>query len=241
MEASMPRIRADFCLTGSVGYDFDPAEITKALGITPSRERTLDDWPEAIRHPKKELPEGIGAAVSWEVSTEKETSWAVSNQFDELIDKLKGKEEAINKLRSKHDLKAGFNISLNMTLPDGPELFLDKDITIFIASIGASVGFDYYIDPFSYDIADKYLPIGSVVRLKNGSKLLMIFGRAQIDTAKGEVFDYAGCLYPEGNISDKHSFLFNHEDIEELRYRGYDDNDEEEELNARLREHYQQD
>ena len=240
METPLPRIKVKFFLTGPEGYDFDPAEITEALGITPSSARNLDDWPEAIKNPVRPLPEGYGPRISWSISTEEEASRDTNAQFERIIEIFKGKEEAINELKAKYNLTANFEIVVNMILDNGPVLGLEENSIAFIASISASVGFDYYIDPFSYEIADKYLPIGSVVRLKNGSKLLMIFGRAQIDTAKGKVFDYAGCLYPEGNISDKHSFLFNHEDIEELRYRGYDDCDEEEELNARLLEHYQQ-
>ena len=47
---------------------------------------------------------------------------------------------------------------------------------------------------------DKYLPMGTVVILKKGSKKLMIFGRKQMDTATQKEYDYISYLYPEGNI-----------------------------------------
>ena len=47
----------------------------------------------------------------------------------------------------------------------------------------------------------KYLPIGSVVILKNGRKRLMITGYAQVDLEKKDkIYDYCSCLYPEGVI-----------------------------------------
>jgi hypothetical protein len=65
------------------------------------------------------------------------------------------------------------------------------------------------------------LPIGSVVLLKGGSKKLMIYGVMQSDT-EGNDYDYIGVLYPEGNIGAQAQFLFQHEDIEEIVFRGYE-------------------
>jgi len=73
----------------------------------------------------------------------------------------------------------------------------------------------------------KYLPLGSVVVLRNGEKRLLIFGRRQKDTANPRVFDYVGVPYPEGNIMPKATFLFNHEDIARIFYLGYADEEEE--------------
>ena len=59
----------------------------------------------------------------------------------------------------------------------------------------------------------KYKPLGSVVLLKNGTKRVMIYGRKQILASTGELFDYVGCLYPDGNIVSEYTFLFNDDDI----------------------------
>ena len=77
------------------------------------------------------------------------------------------------------------------------------------------------------DYIQKYLPLGTIVALKTGGKKLMIFGRYQQDTANDQVFDYVGCPYPEGNITAKATFLFNHEDIGWIHYLGYADADDE--------------
>ena len=70
---------------------------------------------------------------------------------------------------------------------------------------------------------DQLLPIGSIVRLKEGEKRLMIFGYDQVNPETEEAFDYSGVFYPEGNIGLESIFMFNHENIEELQFIGYSD------------------
>ena len=82
----------------------------------------------------------------------------------------------------------------------------------------------------------KYLPIGSVVMLKNGKKRLMVTGYAQIDMQKmDKVFDYCGCLFPEGVISTQNTMLFNHNDIAKIYCLGFSD-EEQKEFNKKLLE-----
>ena len=67
------------------------------------------------------------------------------------------------------------------------------------------------------------LPIGSVVLLEEGTKRLMIFGVKQTNEDTNIEYDYIGVLYPEGNIGNENQFLFNHEDIKEVVFTGYED------------------
>ncbi len=82
---------------------------------------------------------------------------------------------------------------------------------------------------------DKYLPIGSVILLKDADKRLMIYGRNQKDTGTNKICDYVGCLYPEGNIDLQHTYIFNHDQIERVFFIGFQD-EEELELNKYLRD-----
>ena len=66
------------------------------------------------------------------------------------------------------------------------------------------------------------LPIGSVVLLKNGQKRLMIFGVKQTDNDTGVEYDYIGVMYPEGNMGEAGQYLFNHSDIDQEFFRGYE-------------------
>jgi len=77
-----------------------------------------------------------------------------------------------------------------------------------------------------------YLPIGSVVLLKEGKKKIMIYGRRQKSVKSDVEYDYVACLYPEGNISEKFTFLFNEDNIENVVFRGYSDAEDEAFVNA---------
>lgn len=83
---------------------------------------------------------------------------------------------------------------------------------------------------------EKYLPIGTVVLLKGGSKRVMITGFCSVDSNKSDViYDYNGCVYPEGYLSSDQTCLFNHDQIDKIYYMGFVD-DEEKEFKAKLNE-----
>ena len=69
---------------------------------------------------------------------------------------------------------------------------------------------------------DYLLPIGSVVKLRNGKKKVMIYGVKQTDAKTDTTYDYVGVLYPEGNIGQEYQLLFSHDAIEEIYFRGYE-------------------
>ena len=71
---------------------------------------------------------------------------------------------------------------------------------------------------------NELLPIGSVVLLKKGRKRLMVSGIKQTDDeGKGQEYDYIGVLYPEGYVGPDFQYLFNHDDIDKVYFRGYED------------------
>ncbi len=73
---------------------------------------------------------------------------------------------------------------------------------------------------------EKYLPIGTVVLLKDAKKRVMITGFVAKGKETGDkMFDYMGCLYPEGVISSEQNLLFDHGQIDKIYYIGYVDNE----------------
>lgn len=71
-----------------------------------------------------------------------------------------------------------------------------------------------------------YLPIGSVVLLKNGKKRVMIYGRKMKVEGDEKVYDYLGCLYPEGALESKDVILFDHDQIQMIYFIGFQDLEE---------------
>lgn len=72
------------------------------------------------------------------------------------------------------------------------------------------------------------LPIGSVVKLRELDKNIMIFGvLQQIPNNENEIFDYVGVFYPEGHHDSRLHLGFNHGDIEKIVCRGFEDKQRE--------------
>lgn len=66
-----------------------------------------------------------------------------------------------------------------------------------------------------------YLPIGSVVTLKEATKKLMIIGISIKRQDDENIYDYIGTPYPEGYIDSETMFLFMHNDIDVVDFVGF--------------------
>lgn len=66
------------------------------------------------------------------------------------------------------------------------------------------------------------LPIGTVVRLHNGTIDVMIIGRFPLYNQEGTIgyFDYVACLYLTGAANEE-LLYFNQENIEKVIFEGY--------------------
>ena len=82
------------------------------------------------------------------------------------------------------------------------------------------------------EIEGKFLPIGTVVLLKGGKRELMItsycvmpsgdvYDKSGKIDAKGKMYDYGACFYPEGMVTSDQLFAFNHDQIERICFKGY--------------------
>ena len=70
---------------------------------------------------------------------------------------------------------------------------------------------------------EKYLPIGSIVKLKNNDNEIMIIGYYSVEyNDMVEIYDYLGCLYPEGLLLKNDFISFNHEDIVNCLFKGFE-------------------
>jgi len=76
-------------------------------------------------------------------------------------------------------------------------------------------------------VREKYLPIGTVVLLKGGKKRAMITGFCSVAQENQEkIYDYSGCVYPEGYLSSNQVCLFDHDQIDKIFFLGYEDEEE---------------
>ncbi len=72
----------------------------------------------------------------------------------------------------------------------------------------------------------EYLPLGSVVIVRGAVRKTVIIARGLAAEIAGQtkVFDYGGCVYPEGLLGDQIAY-FNHADIAKVVFEGYSDDD----------------
>ena len=77
------------------------------------------------------------------------------------------------------------------------------------------------------EIKPKYLPVGTVVLLENGTKRVMINGFCTMDANKPDkIYDYSGVLFPEGSLSSDQTLLFDHSQIVRVDHYGLEDQEE---------------
>ena len=67
------------------------------------------------------------------------------------------------------------------------------------------------------------LPIGSVVRTVDAERRLMVIGRIVTTEEKDVISDYVGTPYPEGVSGSDNFYFFNRDQIEELYFIGFQD------------------
>lgn len=74
----------------------------------------------------------------------------------------------------------------------------------------------------------KLYSLGTVVYLEDGTQKIMVVGRGVVykdEEEEKEVYtDYMGCSFPEG-IDPNNTLFFNHENIDQVLFEGYDDDD----------------
>ena len=70
---------------------------------------------------------------------------------------------------------------------------------------------------------DHMLPIGSLVKVEEEDRRVVIIGTNVVDEATGRIFDYTGVFYPVGYTGPDNVGSFNHEDIEIIYSVGYQD------------------
>lgn len=76
------------------------------------------------------------------------------------------------------------------------------------------------------------LPIGTIVTLQGGVRKIMIIGvKTTIRDEPEVIYDYIGVLYPEGFLGDEGNFMFNHSDINDIIFKGYNNPERENFLN----------
>ena len=95
---------------------------------------------------------------------------------------------------------------------------------------------------------EKFLPIGSVVLLKEAKEEIMITSyciiplddnkeNGKVNKEELKMYDYGGCIYPAGIIDNNAICGFNHDQIDKVLFVGYE-SDKQKQLNDALIKNY---
>lgn len=71
------------------------------------------------------------------------------------------------------------------------------------------------------------LPLGTVVKLEEDESSLMIIGYFPVGQNRPDyVWDYVGVLFPGGCVDTTQTYQFDKEQIREIQYLGYEDEEQ---------------
>ena len=68
----------------------------------------------------------------------------------------------------------------------------------------------------------EFVPIGTIVTVDFVEQAVMIYGRKQQQEDKNEIWDYVACPYPQGHLSDETNVFFNHDQIQQIIFKGFE-------------------
>lgn len=88
----------------------------------------------------------------WEYGTDYEDSFNVEEQLVKVLTQLKGREQKINEICKKYNLKCMFMIVITMNDGYTPTLIMNTEIIEFVHSIEAEIHFDLYANPYQSEL-----------------------------------------------------------------------------------------
>ncbi|MBR2828071.1 MAG: DUF4176 domain-containing protein [Bacilli bacterium] len=72
---------------------------------------------------------------------------------------------------------------------------------------------------------NNYLPIGTIVLLKDAKKKILIVGYLPQEGQDAKIYDYSGVPFPEGLIDSRKILLFDNDQIEKICHNSIIDKD----------------
>lgn len=159
----IPQIRLIFILTKNDSTDFDRDAVTQRLCITPSKARapTLSkgrlSCDADIREIERELsgltilpatapPYQMLKHAYWSVELPKIECWGLDEPLQQLEQILLGKESEVLHVCKDYNLSADLIVRVFAESNNMPELTIPHSSISFWASMGVSIGFDFYLD-----------------------------------------------------------------------------------------------
>lgn len=161
--SNIPQIRLIFLLTKNDCADFDRDAVTHCLGIMPSMSTAptvskgrLNSVAE-IRELEQELagftilpaqspPYKMIKHACWSIDLPKIECWNLEEPLQKMEQLFSGKENKVLSVCKEYNLSADLLIRIFAESNCMPELTIPGGSVSFWASMGVSIGFDFYLD-----------------------------------------------------------------------------------------------
>ena len=158
-----PKIRPIFLLTKKNADDFDRNYVTQLLHVIPTKSNapTLSKGKimcdSDIHTVEKELtgitiirdsspPYRLLKHACWGIELPKIESWSLDEPLQQLEQIFFGKESEVLHVCSEYNLSADLIVRVFAESNNMPELTIPSSSVSFWASMGVSIGFDFYLD-----------------------------------------------------------------------------------------------
>jgi len=118
------------------GGDFDPDEVTDALGIEPTKTWRIGDPIQNTLLKRKHN--------GWSVATSREESLDLGKQIRDLLRRLEPTFSSIATLRDRVDLNVEVSCAIYI-YGETPSMHLDRETLSMIERLDAEIDFDLYV------------------------------------------------------------------------------------------------
>ena len=159
----LPQIRPIFSLTNKDVEDFDRDAVTRRLAISPSEtsepklsKGTVNCGPN-IQEISKEFiglsilpapapPYQMIKQAQWTIELPKIKGWDLEKPLQEIEQILDGTGTEVRSICDEYNLRADLILRVFAESSNMPELTIPSSSVSFWASMGVSIGFDFYLD-----------------------------------------------------------------------------------------------
>lgn len=161
--SNIPQIRLIFLLTKNDCADFDRDAVTHCLGIMPSTSTAptvskgkLNSFSEIheLEHelsgftilPAQSPPYKMIKHACWSIELPKLECWDLEEPLQRMEQILSGKENKVLSVCKEYNLSADLLVRIFAESNCMPDLTIPSSSVSFWASMGVSIGFDFYLD-----------------------------------------------------------------------------------------------
>lgn len=134
----LPKIKISLVADGK---DFNLENMTQKLEVQPTKVRTKDDWPDAIKN-NPDLPDEYKPRHNWCYSKTFEEMYDFTLAYQEILSKFRPKTSILKKMSTDEQIKYAVVLSIDCYDGDFPAMVVDSAMVHFLSEIDAEISFD---------------------------------------------------------------------------------------------------